>query len=538
MKTRTATTLFILFILINIVERWGWAEVSQWREDQSTNLWLGYKFFQYFPTPVGLISSKNIPNPNGMPLLGFFLSWLPGLLSISFFLSCLQVLSFAALSFSLLGLNTLAILSTALLSSTLIFKSSSVEFFNQFILLTINNFFLASFFAWLKSKNNSWLPVFLFFILLCPALYLGGIVNSIAYTVLISSVLLWNKQKHQQRIHIQKTTIYYLIFIALLFVSLVWIPYFTHINIGESLDQTQQHLPLWKRGWRVFDCLIRTPLWINYWSHPADFVHFDRKLIGDSGPLAVTIIILKWLWLAQAMLCLLALAYEWKHWKKPSFSSYFLFLFLFVLCSYALSPLLGGPSWHRADRLDQAIQFQAPILCCLFLLPLFGKHWLKKTTIANAMLFIALSTWCGFQTIHIHKTYKGAYLSEADVPLIHKLKALEFIVQDWKAIHPERRQIPVTYNLEGMWPYIEPLISPKLRQWYPENPMTIGRALDFELLRSFQFKNAFENQIPRPRFDGRYVLSYNFEPLAPELHGPRLRHSQFGRIRVSVDPSK
>ena len=74
-----------LFVILVIVDRYYWAQISQWREDQATNLWLGYTT-GIGNAPVGLISSQDIPNPNGMIIVGFFLSALPDLLSTSFLL--------------------------------------------------------------------------------------------------------------------------------------------------------------------------------------------------------------------------------------------------------------------------------------------------------------------------------------------------------------------------------------------------------------------------------------------------------------------
>ena len=74
--------LSTISLLLVIVDRWSMALVSQWREDQATNLYIGYHFFDW-STPVGLISSTGIPNPNGMVLLGALLSRLPGLLAVS-----------------------------------------------------------------------------------------------------------------------------------------------------------------------------------------------------------------------------------------------------------------------------------------------------------------------------------------------------------------------------------------------------------------------------------------------------------------------
>lgn len=67
--------------------------VSQFREDQSTNLWLAYKY-NIFDTPVSLLSSKMIPQPNGIIVFGKILTIFNSALSSTLFYSLLQVFLF------------------------------------------------------------------------------------------------------------------------------------------------------------------------------------------------------------------------------------------------------------------------------------------------------------------------------------------------------------------------------------------------------------------------------------------------------------
>ena len=60
---------YFLFTLSIIVFRYYWALISQWREDQSTNLWIAYTS-EINQIPVGLLSSKDIATPNFIILIG------------------------------------------------------------------------------------------------------------------------------------------------------------------------------------------------------------------------------------------------------------------------------------------------------------------------------------------------------------------------------------------------------------------------------------------------------------------------------------
>ena len=62
-------SLYFLSISSIFVYRYYWSTVSQWREDQSTNIWLAYTK-NISDLPIGLLSSKMIPNPNGIIIYG------------------------------------------------------------------------------------------------------------------------------------------------------------------------------------------------------------------------------------------------------------------------------------------------------------------------------------------------------------------------------------------------------------------------------------------------------------------------------------
>ena len=88
--------IFLILFVASLLLGGYTAQVAQWRDDQATNMLLGYRVWGDLKLPeLGLRSSYGIPNPNGMPLLGALLSFLPNLLWVSIFLECLvTVLSF------------------------------------------------------------------------------------------------------------------------------------------------------------------------------------------------------------------------------------------------------------------------------------------------------------------------------------------------------------------------------------------------------------------------------------------------------------
>ncbi|RLT44634.1 MAG: hypothetical protein DWI62_04195, partial [Chloroflexi bacterium] len=100
-EKRVRYLLFTLFAALVIWDRYSLAGIAQWGVDQGSHLWLGSVLLQNYPR-VGLASSYSVFNPNGFPLLCWFLSFLPTLRSISVALAVLQALVMLALADQLL----------------------------------------------------------------------------------------------------------------------------------------------------------------------------------------------------------------------------------------------------------------------------------------------------------------------------------------------------------------------------------------------------------------------------------------------------
>ena len=85
--------IFIGFSSLIVIYRYFWSTISQWREDQSTNIWLALTE-TLSTTPVGLLSSKDIPVPNGMVIFGKFFNLIDNLLIATILFSLIHILCF------------------------------------------------------------------------------------------------------------------------------------------------------------------------------------------------------------------------------------------------------------------------------------------------------------------------------------------------------------------------------------------------------------------------------------------------------------
>jgi hypothetical protein len=213
--------------------------------------------------------------------------------------------------------------------------------------------------------------------------------------------------------------------------------------------------------------------------------------------------------------------------------------FLFLLLSFVVGPIAGGPAWHLAERQDQIVQFFPVALAFLFAapfsVPLTGwpRLGLRGITVVTAVGFAAADLAAGLLTIHAHHVYRGPPITEADVPLTQKMDVVKWIAADWKKESAGDR-VPVSYAVDGLWGGTIARFGPKYARWYPE-AYTVGRSFDYELARRFGLTNAFEGQPRRPTDKARYVVSYAFDPRPTAVaNDPACTDTLFGRLRVST----
>ncbi len=542
--------IMTFFALLLIVDRYYWAQISQWREDQATNIWLGYTA-ELGNIPVGLISSRGIPNPNGMILLGSILSNLPTLLSVSFFLGVVQLALLV-----LLGWESFRedwkhlLLATLPLISSVILRSSSVEFWNQYTITLVNVIFLYLAVRHLRKPSLWNLPPMAALILMAPSLYLAGIANAIVMSFLTAIIFLYKRPEIKGLISV----LIIVLGILALSIYLTWYSYFQNVEMGQIIDYKKTRLGMvgtlqifWNAVWSL--PTYATFQWADHTAFDVTFKHAAAQLISPASNSLLKLTGRAYLLQAIFAFTLFAVMTVVVFWKltlskntdirvnTPALRLVIL-SGLFIVLSYGVSSWLNGPAWIEGERPDQTVQFLPMFLLIVFLLPAtiitdgrMGKivNWISYTSLAG---FTAVNLLCGFMIIRDHLQYRGHVLTEADVPLIQKVQALDFIVSDWRE-YSNANIIPVDYDLGGgVWDWV-PEFGTGLLQWYPA-PMTDGRSFDYELLRRYGLKNQQEGIQIRSFGDARYLVTYAFESPPQATDGEGIHHYIFGRLRVSI----
>ncbi|MEA2163733.1 MAG: hypothetical protein QOK37_1860 [Thermoanaerobaculia bacterium] len=529
MKKHLAAIVFVAGCLLLIADRVAWASVSQWREDQALSMWLGSHFFSQ-PTPVGLLNSVGIPNPNGIAIVGLLLSPLPGLFAVSIFLGCVS----AAAAFVVVVPERKELRrmwpALVVLWSSIHLRGLGVELWGQWLMIPMDLLFIAASVAYLRRPRLVHWGIVGVLIFAAPAIYLAGLVNAVVFAMVWIAVVLYAKLRLRREVtfrwfHVAAT----LLPIAVTAFFVTWLPYLRVVSMQGVVHRVG--LPFGQRLKESFLALVTMPAALG------DLLRCGLAPLLQADdivrPAAFALAALSGL-AASIQVIVLAVAavlvIKRKHANGSGLEASVIAALLIVL-SFPLSPLLGGFLWHRGERLDQSIQFLPLLLLILFSVPLSIDHaMVRRTTIVLVVLFGVTSTMAGLIVVNDHLQYRGPILSQADVPLIQKTAAVRWIANDWRA-RSHSRPVPVAYELVGIWRFL-PAYGKLVSRWYP-GQMSIGRAFDYELLRQYGLANAYEGLVDRPNQQARYVVSYAFMP-PPSYVSANASEHLFGRLRVSV----
>ena len=543
---------FILFsvIILIVIDRYNWAAVAQWREDQSVNLWLGY-IQNPLKMPVGLISSVNFPNPNGMPLFAVLLSRLPDLRIVSTVLGLIQALLILWIAWLLFGRNSLFFLFSLPALASVVLRATSVEYWNNWVFTSVNLLFWGMWISYLRRPSMWKLPLFFLPMLFAPSLYLAGLVNAILYFVfMLIAIKIAPPQGNRKMIIF---TILVVVIMIGLSLWLTWIPYYQTIK-GIGLPVVPLTFSnLLPRLTQFIQSGVRFPVWNLFgWTKLAGnaFLQNSPQILSlfSKQSLRLTRLIM-FLQASILLVVLLILFVKWIrnfHIKVQFFNEGYEFqgrVLLagvgFVILAYMFSPLLGGPVWANGERIDQQVQFLPFLLFAWFTLPALVKFPKLIKKFADVLLpliaavFILISAVSGIKVIQDHLGYRGEFLSDADVPLSNKIQVVDFIAHDWMSIS-KNKMVPVSYDLGGgsnKWDWITEF-GKQMEMWYSA-PMTIGRGFDYELFRVYGLSNSQEGIQERSMNSSRYIVSYDFLP-APTLTNKNSRDYHIGRLRVTV----
>ncbi len=528
--------IFIGFSSLIVIYRYFWSTISQWREDQATNVWLALTE-SVQSTPVGLLSSKDIPVTNGMIIFAKIFNFIDNLLIATLLFSIFQIFCFYLLV-SQLEINENKKFSLLiLLSVSTVLSSSSVEFWNQWIFILFNCLFFYCYLLFLKSKEAFYLLVMLLISTLPAAFHLSGILNTTVMGIIIFYEFFSIKEKNSTRNSILKYSV--LSFLALLYSYFVWFKYFKFVSLTKILSFTD--LTLYDRVNILSDKFLEIPgLFLTAWTKQGSFyiLQVNRDIVSNLTFNLFKVYVESHKLITVLFLFSLGLIFIYKNKNfEPLVSRFITALLFFIGFCSLVSPVLGGPDFTDFQRMDTYIQYYPLFLILWFLVIDEASEIkiryinLKKAGLSVLVFSILLNLTLSIGIIYENINYSGNKLTEADVPLVEKIDVTKYIAEDMNK--KQIKTASMSYQLGGgIWDWI-PDHSEVFSKWYPQYPYTIGRVYDYMLLNKYSINNEYEGLNSRDFQNSDYIVSYILNE--PELDSEEnYTNILFNRLRLSI----
>lgn len=367
MKQIDFKKIFFSLGLITLISvyRYFWSLTPSWQVVGVSTLYVA-DFYNLFEAKVGLLSSKNIPMPNGMLLLAYLVKPLNNLIIISFVISMIQTFFIFLLVKELnLNRNEKFFIFLALSTSTYI-SNISVHFLNQWIVI---NFSIVFFYLYLKFERNKNLNTLAFLYIVAvipPTIYLGSIVTSIFTVPATLHLTLKNInliKKNKQKV-IKNGIIVFIFY--LFFLIFTWIPYFRTVDltIFNNLNIN---------GQSKLNLLIRNSLLFPFFFLDVftEEISFNIRFL-ESAVITDSLQLLKVFYIKVHEVIIVYLFFltiimiknkKFDLFKRTEIILFFIFIYIFTV----FTPIIGGNNFYDFIRMDQYSEMYIYYLLVFFI---------------------------------------------------------------------------------------------------------------------------------------------------------------------------
>ena len=128
-----------------------------------------------------------------------------------------------------------------------------------------------------------------------------------------------------------------------------------------------------------------------------------------------------------------------------------------------------------------------------------------------------------------HINYRGNILSDADIPLVHKQKIIEIIVEDWNKTSTQKNIEIGYFFTDKRYGWVDKF-GEKYKNFYP-NVYTRGREYDYILLKSHGIYNKQEGIQHRKKLENQYIITYLGTKISNK-NNSIIVLKQIGRLKV------
>ena len=538
--TKNKNRLYFIVSFISIlIYRYFWSSVSQWREDQATNVWIALTETVQ-TTPVGLLTSKGIPVTNFMILIGKLYNFIDNLLIATVLFSLLQVFCFYLLVKELNLTEGKKLSLFIVLSFSVILSSSSIEFWNNWIFIHFNCLFFYFYLLFIRTRKTFYLYEMLLISTFSAGTYLAGITNTITMGIIVLYEFLMNRDKKGMNNAMKG---YFMLFTTTsLYLYFVWFKYFTSVKISEILSFSG--LSLYDRSNILSDQFLEIPgTFLTVWTKQSSFyIHqIDRDLLSNMTFNIFKIYVEFHKVITVYFLLAIFVILLYKNANTKVFDSlnfrFLIAISFFIYFSTLINPSLGGPNFSNSERMENYIPYYPFFIIIWFLtidkLEIFNIGKIKFSKLNKSLLIsvISINLLLSIFTISDNLTYSGDKLTNADIPLTEKMEVVHFIAEDIS--NKGLKEATISYQLGGgIWDYI-PKHGEKYVEWFPKYPYTIGRVYDYILYSNYSIINKYEGLNDRSFNDSQYIISYIFN--TPDIYDEnKYTEINFKRLRISI----
>ena len=429
--TKNKNRLYFIVSFISIlIYRYFWSSVSQWREDQATNVWIALTETVQ-TTPVGLLTSKGIPVTNFMILIGKLYNFIDNLLIATVLFSLLQVFCFYLLVKELNLTEGKKLSLFIVLSFSVILSSSSIEFWNNWIFIHFNCLFFYFYLLFIRTRKTFYLYVMLLISTFSAGTYLAGITNTITMGIIVLYEFLMNRDKKGMNNAMKG---YFMLFTTTsLYLYFVWFKYFTSVKISEILSFSG--LSLYDRFNILSDQFLEIPgTFLTVWTKQSSFyIHqIDRDLLSNMTFNIFKIYVEFHKVITVYFLLAIFVILLYKNANTKVFDSlnfrFLIAISFFIYFSTLINPSLGGPNFSNSERMENYIPYYPFFIIIWFLtidkLEIFNIGKIKFSKLNKSLLIsvISINLLLSIFTISDNLTYSGDKLTNADIPLRRKWK--------------------------------------------------------------------------------------------------------------------
>lgn len=529
----------ISLLSLLIYFKYSFSQLSPWREDEAVTLWLSL-VNNIFDSPFGNVSSKGIPNPNLSVVLSKFLILFDSFSMVSFVLALIQmsVIYYAFRNKNNVFNNVLLLFVGFNLYLT--YLTSTIWY--QFMITTVNALFLKIIFDFVFEKKYYLFPYFPLIALLPASLYLGGVSNSILFSLFFFIAIIINLKNFKSFF----SNISHLFFSTTLFLSLLfftWFQYFKNIDINLLRIQSGSQFFPYSR--------IKDYLYVGYQSmkdapqffldvfSSADKIYFlfsysDKLTQKSENLINLTFFTHKLLNITSLGVLFIAVIFIFIN-KKDKLNLKLLYknvFILFYILSFTIAtPLIGGREFLQFDIMALSV-FASLYVCFLFIwisLPFIFKEFTFFNKFLNIFLYIFLILNIA-SSITLRDDFLNSNsfsLSEADESVIFKEDIVDFLALK------SGKNIKIYYDLGGeVYNWIPEFNEKNYSTNYYKNSFSIGRDFDYLLKRKYNIDNTQEGKIIRSYKDTDFYIGYNFEDFPEDVY-TNYQHHVFGNYRVT-----